>query len=108
MNHRLAITIALLAAYPIITAAGGGGGCATTAEPKIVTVEVKVPVVAPCPDQRAPAPTFIDSLEAIRAKAAVGSDGLVALLLGGREQRIQHQAESDAQIGACARPPNPG
>jgi hypothetical protein len=84
-------------------------GCATTGEPRVETVTVKVPVAAPCPDKRNPPPTFVDSLEAIQGAVGRGEiDKAFGLLLGGRDQRIQWQAESDAQIAACARPPNPG
>ncbi len=101
MNRALA-TLAVLAAYPLIAA----GSCATTSEPTVRTVEVKVPVVQPCPDKRNTPPSFPDSLDAIRAAAAQGGDVLTSLLLAGRELRMQWQGESDAQIAACARPPD--
>lgn len=94
---RLVVTLAVLAAYPLIAA----GSCATTREPAVRTVEVRVPVVQPCPDGRAPRPDFVDTAEAIRERAGK-SDSLVALLLGGRAQRIAYQDASDAQIAACA------
>lgn len=100
MKTRALLTLAVLAAYPLIAA----GSCATTSEPRIETVTVKVPVVQPCPDKRDPAPSFVDTLDAIKDATARGSDALVALLIGGREQRIERQAASDAQIGACAGP----
>lgn len=75
-------------------------------EPVVVTKEVKVPVAVACPDKRNPPPDFIDSLETIQRDLGLGSDKLVADLLAGREQRIQYQAESDAQIASCARKPD--
>lgn len=100
---RALVVLAVVAAYPLIAA----GSCATTSEPAIRTVEVKVPVVQPCADERDPAPVFVDTVEAIQALVGK-SDALVALLLGGRGQRIEYQSASDRQIATCARPPNPG
>lgn len=77
-------------------------GCATTSEPKIVVKEVRVPVPVACPDKRPPAPVYVDTLDAIREAASQGPDALVALLLGGREQRIAREEASDAQIRACS------
>ena len=79
-------------------------GCATTSEPRIETRIVNVPVVQPCPDKRDPEPNFVDTLGAIKDAAARGPDALVALLLGGREQRIERQRASDGQIAACGLP----
>ena len=98
--NRAVLTLAVLASYPLIAA----GSCATTSEPRIETVTVKVPVVQPCPDKRDPEPNFVDSLDAIKDATARGSDALVALLLGGRGQRMERQDASDAQINACATP----
>lgn len=109
MNRRIIPAVALVLAYPLVTAAGGGSGCATTGEPRIETVTVKVMVPVPCPDKRNPPPVYVDTLDAIQGAIGRGEiDKAFGLLLGGREQRIQYQAESDAQIAACARPPNPG
>ncbi|MBP7704221.1 MAG: hypothetical protein KA105_02910 [Caulobacter sp.] len=82
----------------------GASSCATTGgEPEIRTVTVEVPVVQPCPDKRDPAPDFVDRLEVIQRLAAEGKfDTLIAVLTGGRDQRIEYQAASDAQIAACA------
>jgi len=77
-------------------------GCATTSEPKIVVKEVLVPTPVACPDKRPPAPAYVDTLDAIRAAAAEGPDALVALLLGGREQRIAREIANEGQIAACA------
>ena len=101
---RWLCALAVIAAYPLITAAGGGAGCATTGEPKVEVVKVMVPVAAPCPDKRNPPPQFVDTLENIRAKTMEGADAVLALVLGGREQRIQYHEESDKQIAACAAP----
>lgn len=110
MKSRLIILAAVLASYPVITAAGGGSGCATTGEPRVVIQRVEVPIAAPCPDRRNPAPGWVDSLDAIQAAVGRGEiDVAFALAMGGREQRIQYQEESDRQIAACAwRPPDPG
>lgn len=107
--NRLLPTAAVLAAFPLICAFGGGGSCATASEPRIETVTVKVMVPVPCADQRNDPPAFIDRLDDIKAAVARGEiDVAFGLAMGGREQRIQWQEESDAQIAACARPPNPG
>lgn len=91
----------------IILAGLALAACGTTPapEPVVRTVEVKVPIAQPCPDKRNPAPDFVDSVEGIKAALGMGSDKAFAVLLAGRDQRIQWQAESDAQIAACARQP---
>lgn len=95
---RVLMALVVIASYPLIAA----GSCATTGEPTVRIVEVKVPVAQPCPDKRGPKPTYIDTLDAMRDAATQGADVLVALILGGREQRIQREAESDRQIEECA------
>jgi uncharacterized lipoprotein YmbA len=75
-------------------------GCATTPEPQIVVKEVRVPVVVPCPIDTT-APAFVDTLDALKAAAARGSDAVVALLIGGRSQRDAQIAGLKAQAGAC-------
>jgi hypothetical protein len=76
-------------------------GCAhSPAEPVIRTVEVKVPVVTPCPIDTTP-PAYVDTLDALKAAAARGSDAVVALLIGGRSQRDAQIAGLKAQAEAC-------
>lgn len=101
---RVLITLALLASYPLIAA----GSCATTREPEIRTVEVKVPVVQPCPDSRDPPPVYPDADAAVAAAiAAKDLPGLVKILLAARPLHYRRHAEDDAQVAACARPPSP-
>jgi hypothetical protein len=107
MKGRVMLTLAVLAVWPLITAAGGDGGCATGREPRVETVTVKVPVAVPCADRRNAAPVYVDDKAALLAKAGEGVDAVVALLLGGREQRMQREAENEAQIAACAGPSPP-
>ena len=80
-------------------------GCATTSEPTIRTVEVKVPVPVACPDRRGPAPTYPDTDEVLKRKPGESQvDHLihvVPLVLAGRELRDGRLGEDDAQIGAC-------
>ena len=91
----------------IILAALALSACAhTPAEPVIVVTEVKVPVVTPCPIDTA-APAYVDTLDALKAAAARGSDSVVALLIGGRAQRDAVIAGLKAQAEACG-PPAPG
>ena len=102
--RRALIILALLASYPLIAA----GSCATTREPQIRTVEVKVPVITPCPDARAAAPVYPDSDAAVRAAiAARDLPGLVKLLMAARPLHYQRHAEDDGQIAACSSPPAP-
>jgi len=99
---RWMITLALLASYPLIAA----GSCATTREARIRTVEVKVPVVTPCPDKRDAPPAFPDTDAAVAAAvAAKDLPGLVKMLLAGRTLHYRRHAEDDAQVAACAAPP---
>jgi hypothetical protein len=70
------------------------------AEPQIVVKEVRVPVVTPCPIDTT-APAYVDTLDALKAAAARGSDAVVALLIGGRSQRDAQIAGLTAQAEAC-------
>lgn len=74
--------------------------CATTSEPKIIVKEVRVPVAVPCPIDTTE-PEWVDTLEALKAAADKGSDAVVALLLGGREQRIAWGEGVKKQAGEC-------
>ena len=76
-------------------------GCATTPEPQIVVKEVRVPVPVPCPIDTTE-PAYTDTLDALRAAAAKGSDAVVALLIGGRAQRDAVIDGLKAQAGECA------
>lgn len=90
-----------------VLVAGSLVGCAHTSEPTVRTVEVKVPVVMPCPDARAPAPAYPDTDAAIAAAiAARDLEGLARALLAARLLHYQRHAEDDGQIAACARPPD--
>lgn len=89
----------------VILAALALSACAhSPAEPVIVVKEVKVPVVTPCPIDTA-APAYVDTLDALKAAAARGSDAVVALLIGGRSQRDAQIAGLTAQAEACGPPP---
>lgn len=104
--RRVMLTLAVLASYPLIAA----GSCATTggAEPEIRTVEVKVPVVTPCPDLRGKAPAYPDSRAAVEAALARQDPGeALRLLLAAWPLHYQRHAEDDAQIAACVAPPPP-
>ena len=94
MRGRLGLILALCGSG-LLTA------CATTpSEPVIVVKEVKVPIVQPCPIDTT-APAFVDTLDALKAAAARGSDAVVALLIGGRSQRDAQIAGLKAQAEAC-------
>jgi hypothetical protein len=69
-------------------------------EPQIVVKEVRVPVVVPCPIDTSE-PAYVDTLDALKAAAARGSDAVVALLIGGRSQRDAQIAGLKAQAEAC-------
>jgi hypothetical protein len=66
----------------------------------IVVKEVRVPVVTPCPIDKSE-PAYVDTLDALKAAAARGSDAVVALLIGGRSQRDAQIAGLKAQAEAC-------
>ncbi len=106
-NRILALAVVLLAA-PFITA----GSCATTREPEIRTVEVRVPVIAPCPDGRDPAPAYPDTRAAVTAALDRGDLAeATRLVWAGWPLHWQRHAEDDAQVAACAsagRPPPAG
>jgi hypothetical protein len=96
--NRILIALAVLAAYPLIAA----GSCAHTSEPTVRTVEVKVPIVMPCPDARALAPVYPDTDAAIAAAiAARDLEGLARVLLAARPLHYQRHAEDNGQIKAC-------
>jgi hypothetical protein len=76
-------------------------GCATTGAgvAKVVTREVPVPVPVKCRPNLGPAPAYPDTDQALRA--APDLFGRVQLLAVGRLQRIAHEAELLAALGAC-------
>lgn len=76
-------------------------GCATTSEPTVRTVEVRVPIHAPCTATPPAEPDFADTDDALRQ--APNHIERVKLLLIGRLQRIAHDAELHAYAQACAR-----
>jgi hypothetical protein len=82
------------------------GACATTREPEVRIVEVRVPVAISCvPRALGPAPAYPDTDEAVRASPGPGD--LLQLLAAGRLLRIQRSAEVEPVIESC-RPPDPG
>lgn len=93
-----------LALLPLLILAAA---CSTVPrEPRVVTVEVKVPVPVPCvPKSLRPKPTYPDTDEAILATAGPGD--LLHLLAAGRLLRKQREAEVEPVIEVCRRPPTP-
>lgn len=75
--------------------------CATTSEPTVRTVEVRVPVHAPCTAAPPAEPDFADTDDALRQ--APNHVERVRLLVIGRLQRISHDQELHAYAQACAR-----
>lgn len=93
---------AAVVAWPLLTA----GSCATTREPEVRIVEVRVPVPVSCvPSSLGAAPAYPDTDEAVRASAGPGD--LLQLLAAGRLLRKQRSAEVEPALEAC-RPPDPG
>lgn len=93
---------AAVVAWPMLTA----GSCATTREPEVRTVEVRVPVPVTCvPKGLGPAPVYPDTDEAVLASPGPGD--LLHLLAAGRLLRKQRSAEVEPVIETC-RPPDPG
>ena len=74
--------------------------CATTSEPKIIVKEVRVPVAVPCPIDTTE-PAYVDTAEALVEAAKRGADAVVALFIGGRNQRIAWADGIKAQAEAC-------
>ena len=92
---RLAL-IAVLC-WPVLTA----GSCATTAEPRVVTRDVLVPVHGPCTIAEPAEPARVDTDEALRA--APGLFERVQILLAGREQRKASENQARVWGRACAK-----
>jgi hypothetical protein len=81
-------------------------GCSATPrpapEPRVVTVEVAVPVASPCvPKGLAAAPTYPDSNEALRA--ATDAANRYALLAAGRLLRVARLNELEGVVAGCPR-----
>ncbi len=76
-------------------------GCAPSAppEPVIKTVTVNVPVTVPCKKDIGPEPQYADTDAALRA--APNLYERVRLLVAGRLQRIQREADRIAAYSAC-------
>ena len=74
--------------------------CATGKEPAVRTVEVRVPIHAPCAIPEPPEPAYADTDEALRQ--APNHVERVRLLVMGRLQRIAREAELRAWGRACA------
>lgn len=85
------------------TAALSLGACATTGavpEPRIITVEVAVPVPSPCvPATLAPEPEYPDTDLALLA--AVDGPTRYALIAAGRLLRIARLNEVEPVVAAC-------
>lgn len=95
MKTALCATLVAVAA-PLLAAAS----CATTAEPIVRTVEVRVPVPVKCvPAGLAGEPAYPDTDAAIRAQP--GPAERYQLLAAGRLLRIQRSAETEPIIRAC-------
>lgn len=74
--------------------------CAHTAEPTVRTVEVAVPIHAPCTATPPTEPDYADTDDKLRN--APDHIERVKLLLIGRLQRIAHDQELHAYASACA------
>lgn len=74
--------------------------CATTSEPAVRTVEIKVPVRTPCTLTPPVEPEWADTDEALRD--APDHVARVRALVIGRLQRIAHDQELHAYATACA------
>lgn len=96
---RLALIAVLL--WPVLTA----GSCATTREPQVRPVEVRVPVPVPCVVNIGPEPTYADNDDALRRRDGEAPEAHVIrtfpLLVAGRLQRIGRDREKSAAIAAC-------
>lgn len=76
-------------------------GCAAAAppEPVVKTVTVNVPVTVPCKKDIGPEPQYADTDAALRA--APNLYERVRLLVAGRLQRIQREADRIAAYSGC-------
>ena len=75
-------------------------GCAHNSEPTVRTVEVFVPVHAPCEATPPVEPEWADTDEKLRD--APDHVARVRLLLIGRLQRVAHDQELHAYASACS------
>lgn len=99
MKRSILLPSAMLAVAALALSA-----CAHDAvAPEVRTVEVKVPVVAPCVSDQVPAPpAYADTDEALKA-ARTGAERL-RLLAVGRVQRIQRLLVVEPVLEACRMP----
>lgn len=75
------------------------GACGTTAEPRVQTVRVEVPVAVPCAKDPGADPAFSDTREALAAARDIFEQA--RLLLAGRDQRDARLAELNAAVKGC-------
>lgn len=92
---------AIVAAVGLLALSACATGPRTPPEPIVRTVEVKVPVVAPCPALATlgAAPAYPDTEAALTA--APNLFERVKLLLAGRVLRVQRELALTAAVGAC-------
>lgn len=88
-----------IATAAIVLCGLGLVGCATTREPQIRTVEVKVPVPVKCSADPGPKPAYPDTDEALRAASDIFDR--TKLLLAGRRLRIAREGELEAANAGC-------
>jgi hypothetical protein len=96
MKRVLIISAAI--AWPLLTA----GSCATTqvAEPRIVTVEVAVPVSSPCvPAKLGAAPEYPDTKEALQAAPDAASR--LQLFAAGWPLKLARLNELEPVVAGC-------
>lgn len=95
------IVYGLVAAATAPLVACGGGASRVDVEPIIRTVEVKVPVAAPCKalSQLGVEPIYPDTSKALQAAADIFEQ--VRLLMAGRAMRTQRLDEYATARGDC-------
>ena len=69
-------------------------------EPVVRTVEVAVPIATPCRVSVGPAPTYVDSADALRQAADIFE--AMKLRAAGRAQRQAREAVLQAALDGCA------
>lgn len=76
--------------------------CASTPPPETVvrTIEVAVPIATPCRVSVGPAPTYVDSADALRQAADIFE--AMKLRAAGRAQRQAREAVLQAALDGCA------
>jgi hypothetical protein len=73
--------------------------CATTSEPQVRTVEVKVPVAVNCTSNIPPPSSYPDTDAALRGAANIGER--VKLMLAGKKVRDAEIVELRASVSGC-------